>query len=205
MFLAVTAAASLTLARIKAPCRTACECNPRGIYGSGLSTEEAHRVTDGIIAKRLEDLYKPGARTMIKVKRSRTADCVVAGFRYETNSREAGSLLLGLYDEGGKLDHVGFTSTIMDVERASLTRKLEGLRRPPGFTGKAPAGPSRWGTDRSGEWEPLRPELVVEVRYDHVTGDRFRHGTKLIRFRPDKPPRQCSIDQIVAPPSVDRV
>jgi ATP-dependent DNA ligase len=113
---------------------------------------------------------------MIKVKGSRTADGVVAEFRYETNSHEAGSLLLGLYDEGGKLDHVGFTSTIVDVERASLTRKLEGLRRPRGFTGKAPAGPSRWGTDRSGEWEPLRPELVVEVlvevRFDHVSGHR---------------------------------
>ena len=115
---------------------------------------------------------------MIKVKRSRTADCVVGGFRYETNSRQAGSLLLGLYDEEGKLDHVGLTSTIMDVERASLTRKLEGLRRPSGFTGKAPGGPSRWSTDRSGEWEPLRPELVVEVRFDHVSGHRFRHGTK---------------------------
>ena len=136
---------------------------------------------------------------MIKVKRLRTADCVVGGFRYETNSRQVGSLLLGLYDKEGKLDHVGFTSTIMDVERASLTRKLEGLRSPPGFTGKAPGGPSRWSTDRSGKWEPLRPELVVEVRFDHVSGHRFRHGTKLMRWRPDKAPRQCTFEQINAP------
>jgi ATP-dependent DNA ligase len=158
-----------------------------------------HGATDGIVAKRLDDPYKPGARTMIKVKRLRTADCVVGGFRYETNSRQVGSLLLGLYDEEGKLDHVGFTSTIMDVERANLTRKLEGLRGPPGFTGKAPGGPSRWSTDRSGEWEPLRPELVVEVRFDHVSGHRFRHGTKLMRWRPDKAPRQCTFEQINAP------
>jgi ATP-dependent DNA ligase len=107
--------------------------------------------------------------------------------------------LLGLYDEKGKLDHVGFTSTIMDVERASLTRRLEALRAPPGFSGKAPGGPSRWSTDRSGEWEPLRPELVVEVRFDHVSGHRFRHGTKLMRWRPDKAPRQCTFEQINAP------
>ena len=161
--------------------------------------ELGHGATDGVVAKRLDDPYKPGERTMIKVKRLRTADCVVGGFRYETTSRQVGSLLLGLYDEEGKLDHVGFTSTIMEVERASLTRKLEGLRRPPGFTGKAPGGPSRWSTERSGEWEPLRPELVVEVRFDHVSGHRFRHGTKLMRWRPDKAPRQCTFEQINAP------
>ena len=152
-----------------------------------------------VALQRLDDPHKPGERPMIKVKRLRTADCVVGGFRYETNSRQVGSLLLGLYDEEGKLDHVGFTSTIMEVERASLTRKLEGLRRPQGFTGKAPGGPSRWSTDRSGEWEPLRPELVVEVRFDHVSGHRFRHGTKLMRWRPDKAPRQCTFEQINAP------
>ena len=102
----------------------------------------------------------------------------------------------------GLLDHVGFTSTIANDERPALTRKLRALQAPPGFTGRAPGGPSRWSTERSGEWEPLRPELVVEVRYDHVTGDRFRHGTRLLRFRPDKPARQCTIDQITAPPRV---
>ena len=90
-----------------------------------------------------------------------------------------GSLLLGLYDEEGLLDHVGFTSAITDDERAALTRKLEKLRGGPGFTGDAPGGPSRWATERSAQWEPLKPKLVVEVQYDHVTGDRFRHGTRL--------------------------
>ena len=161
-----------------------------------------HDGRDGVVAKRLDGKYLSGERAMIKVKRLRTADCVVGGFRYQTGSREVGSLLLGLYNPQGLLDHVGFTSTIANNERPALTRKLRALQAPPGFTGNAPGGPSRWSTERSGEWEPLRPELVVEVRYDHVTGDRFRHGTKLLRFRPDKPPRQCSIDQIIAPPRV---
>jgi ATP-dependent DNA ligase len=133
---------------------------------------------------------------MVKIKRLRTADCVVGGFRYESHSREVGSLLLGLYDADGKLDHVGFTAAIPNAERRALTRRLEALREPPGFTGKAPGGASRWSTGRSGEWEPLRPELVVEVRFDHVTGDRFRHGTRLLRWRPDKDPRQCTMEQI---------
>lgn len=107
-------------------------------------------------------------------------------------------MLLGLYNEAGKLDHVGFTSAIPIAERPALTRRLEALRAPPGFTGKAPGGPSRWSTERSGEWEPLAPKLVVEVRFDHVTGHRFRHGTKLVRWRPDKAPSQCTFDQIEA-------
>lgn len=137
-----------------------------------------------------------GERAMVKIKRMRTADCVVGGFRYLANRPEVGSLLLGLYDQTGKLDHVGFTSTIRNEERAVLTERLEALRMPPGFTGKAPGAPSRWSTERSGEWVPLRPELVVEVRFDHVTADRFRHGAKLLRWRPDKSPRQCVFDQL---------
>jgi len=133
---------------------------------------------------------------MVKVKRLRSADCVVGGFRYLSNAQQIGSLLLGLYDDAGKLDHVGFTSTIAKDERAELTRRLEAMREPPGFTGKAPGGPSRWSSARSGEWEPVRPELVVEVRFDHVTGDRFRHGTKFLRWRPDKAPEQCTFEQI---------
>ena len=109
-----------------------------------------------------------------------------------------GSLLLGLYDERGRLDHVGFTSTISDAERPHLTRKLEALAGGAGFTGSAPGGPSRWSGERSTEWVSLKPELVVEVRYDHVTGDRFRHGTKLLRWRPDKAPRQCTLAQLRA-------
>ena len=155
---------------------------------------------DGVVAKRLNERYLSGERAMVKVKRLQTADCVVGGFRYLSGRPEVGSLLLGLYNAQGLLDHVGFTSTIANEERAALTQRLRALKASPGFTGKSPGGPSRWSTERSGEWEPLRPELVVEVRYDHVTGDRFRHGTKLLRFRPDKPPRQCSIDQIRAAP-----
>jgi ATP-dependent DNA ligase len=152
---------------------------------------------DGVVAKRLDLPYQSGERTgMVKIKRIRTADCVVGGFRYESKSRLVGSLLLGLYNEKGKLDHVGFTATIHDAERARLTKRLETLVAPPGFTGNAPGGPSRWSTERTGEWEPLKPKLVVEVRYDHVTGNRFRHGTKLLRWRPDKSPRQCTFDQI---------
>lgn len=152
--------------------------------------------TDGVVAKRLDDEYRPGERLMVKVKRSRTADCVVGGFRYLSKSREVGSLLLGLYNGHGQLDHVGFTSTIAEEDRSTLTRQLEALRSPPGFTGKAPGSPSRWSSERSGQWEPLRPELVAEVRFDHVTGGRFRHGTKFLRWRPDKNARQCTFEQI---------
>jgi len=151
---------------------------------------------DGVVAKRLDGAYLPGARAMLKVKRTRTADCVVGGFRYRSGSREVGSLLLGLYDGTGRLNHVGFTTTIGDGERAALTRRLEALVEAPGFTGQAPGGPSRWSTERSAEWSPLRPELVVEVRYDHISGGRFRHGTKLLRWRPDKAPRQCDMTQL---------
>lgn len=133
---------------------------------------------------------------MIKVKPRRTADCVVGGFRYQTVGPQVGSLLLGLYDAAGRLNHVGFTATIANRERPALTHKLEALIEPPGFTGTAPGGPSRWSTERSGAWQPLRPELVVEVEYNQVTGGRFRHGTKLVRWRPDKAASQCTLDQI---------
>ncbi|UIJ45661.1 ATP-dependent DNA ligase [Sphingomonas cannabina] len=149
---------------------------------------------DGVVAKRLDEPYRPGERAMVKVKRLRTADCVVGGFRYATGKPVVGSLLLGLYDKEGRLDHVGFTSNMPD--RAPLTKQLEKRIVPPGFTGDAPGGPSRWSTERSAEWQPLRPELVVEVRYDHVTGQRFRHGTAFLRWRPDKAPRQCTLDQL---------
>ncbi|WEX81661.1 ATP-dependent DNA ligase [Sinorhizobium numidicum] len=152
--------------------------------------------TDGVVAKRWDGAYECGERAMVKVKRLKTADCVVGGFRYESNGAQVGSLLLGLYDKDGTLNHVGFTATIFDEERTALTRRLEAIREPPGFTAKAPGGPSRWSTERSGEWEPVRPELVVEVRFDHVSNRRFRHGTKLMRWRPDKDPRQCTYEQI---------
>jgi ATP-dependent DNA ligase len=151
---------------------------------------------DGIVAKRADQPYMSGERAMVKVKAIRSADCVVGGFRYASASRVVGSLLLGLYDGDGLLNHVGFTSSMPADGRKALTRKLERLVEPPGFTGQAPGGPSRWSTDRSAEWEPLKTKLVVEVQYDHFTGARFRHGTKLLRWRPDKSPRQCTVKQV---------
>ncbi|MFN7138154.1 MAG: ATP-dependent DNA ligase [Limisphaerales bacterium] len=157
---------------------------------------------DGIIAKRVDLPYQSGNRHgMQKVKKIRTADCVVGGFRYGTGKKEVGSLLLGLYDGEGLLHHVGFTSGLKSAEKAKLTRKLEGLVQAPGFSGRAPGGPSRWSTERSTEWQPLKPELVVEVAYDHISGERFRHGTRLLRWRPDKAPEQCTFDQLKAPRS----
>jgi ATP-dependent DNA ligase len=157
-----------------------------------------HVQVDGVVAKRLDLPYRPGERAMLKVKHLRTADCVVGGFRYESGRRLVGSLLLGLYDAGGLLHHVGFTSGIADSEKPALTKRLERLIAAPGFTGTAPGGPSRWSTERSADWQPLRPELVVEVRYDHITGSRFRHGTGFVRWRPDKAPAQCTFDQLPA-------
>jgi ATP-dependent DNA ligase len=152
---------------------------------------------DGIIAKRRDLPYRSGDRSgMQKIKNYRSADCVVGGFRYNEGKPVVGSLLLGLYDDKGRLNHVGFTSTIKRAEKPELTRKLENLIAPPGFTGNAPGGPSRWSTMRSGEWQPLKPVLVVEVCFDHFSGERFRHGTKLMRWRPDKSPRQCTLDQV---------
>jgi ATP-dependent DNA ligase len=152
---------------------------------------------DGIIAKRRDFDYRSGERSgMQKIKNYRSADCVVGGFRYNEGKPVVGSLLLGLYDKRGLLHHVGFTSTLKREEKPALTKKVEKLIAPPGFTGNAPGGPSRWSTKRSGEWRPLKPELVVEVCYDHFSGERFRHGTKLLRWRPDKSPRQCTLDQV---------
>jgi len=151
---------------------------------------------DGVIAKRTGLEYRSGERAMIKVKQQRTADCVVGGFRYAEKKQVVGSLLLGLYDDQGLLNHVGFTSAIPAKERPQLTKDLEALIHQPGFTGSAPGGPSRWNTERSMAWEPLKPVLVVEVRYDQITGRRFRHGTGFVRWRPDKDPRQCTYEQL---------
>ena len=152
---------------------------------------------DGIIAKRAEFPYASGERTaMVKIKQIRTVDCVVGGFRYASGAPVIGSLLLGLYDKAGLLHHVGFTSAFKAEEKPALTKKFEALKKAPGFTGNAPGGPSRWSTERSGEWEPVDPKVVVEVTYDHFTGGRFRHGTKIVRWRKDKAPRQCTLDQV---------
>jgi len=151
---------------------------------------------DGVVAKRLDQPYESGERAMRKMKQMRTADCVVGGFRYASNAKIVGSLLLGLYNDDGLLDHVGFCSSMKVAEREKLTPKLEKLDRKPGFTGQAPGGPSRWSTERSAQWEPLTPKLVVEVQYDHFSGGRFRHGTSFVRWRPDKRPDQCTMDQV---------
>jgi ATP-dependent DNA ligase len=151
---------------------------------------------EGVVAKHWEGPYLEGERAMVKVKRVRTADCVVGGFRYESAGPQVGSLLLGLYNDQGLLDHVGFTSGLAAADKPALTKRLESLAGGTGFTGEKPGGPSRWATARSAEWTPLRPELVVEVSFDHVSGGRFRHGTRLLRFRPDKVPDQCRMEQI---------
>jgi ATP-dependent DNA ligase len=153
---------------------------------------------DGIMAKRLDAAYASGERTaMVKVKNLRSAECVVGGFRYASKGKIVGSLLLGLYTEDGLLHHVGFCSAIPEEERARLTPELEKLVQAPGFTGAAPGGPSRWSTERSTQWEPLASKRVAEVQYDHFSGGRFRHGTRFLRWRPDKDPRQCSMEQVV--------
>jgi ATP-dependent DNA ligase len=134
---------------------------------------------------------------MAKVKQLRTADCVIGGFRKTADGKGVASLLLGLYDSDGKLDHVGFTSGMPAAERPTLLKKLTPFVSEPGFTGKAPGGPSRWATERSVQWSPLKPDCVVEVVYDQITDGRFRHGTRLLRWRPDKAPGQCTRDQMV--------
>jgi ATP-dependent DNA ligase len=152
---------------------------------------------DGIIAKRTDLPYQSGNRHgMQKIKNFRSADCVVGGFRYNEGKPVVGSLLLGLYNDQGLLDHVGFTSSLKNDEKKALTAKLKKLIAAPGFTGDKPGGPSRWSTKRSAEWQPLKTKLVVEVCYDHFSGGRFRHGTDLLRWRPDKAPKQCTMDQV---------
>lgn len=156
---------------------------------------------DGVIAKRLDPPYQGGNRDgMQKIKRVRSADCVIGGFRYgekRTAGRKVvGSLLLGLYGKDGLLNHVGFTSGIRSEQKVALTDKLEASVSDRSFTGTTPGGPSRWSTRRSAEWQPVKPKFVVEVCYDHFTGGRFRHGTTILRWRPDKRPRQCTMEQL---------
>jgi ATP-dependent DNA ligase len=154
---------------------------------------------DGVMAKLVDAPYASGERTaMRKFKYLRTAECVVGGFRYGSGAAKAyvASLLLGLYDDDGLLHHVGFTSAMNAETKRKLTPELEKLIEPPGFTGRAPGGPSRWSTERSAEWNPVAPKLVVEIEYDHFSGGRFRHGTSILRWRPDKPPRSCTMDQV---------
>ncbi|HEX4497682.1 MAG TPA: ATP-dependent DNA ligase [Thermoanaerobaculia bacterium] len=176
------------------PDRKVAERWMRDLGGAGL---------DGVIAKAAASPYLSGEREgMVKVKRVRTADCVVGGFRWaqagSKNEGQIGSLLLGLYDDEGRLDHVGFSASFTADERRDLVPVLLPLCEPPGFTGKAPGGPSRWSQGRSTEWEPLRAALVCEVRFDHFSGGRFRHGTRFLRWRPEKRPEQCTFEQVRA-------
>ena len=157
--------------------------------------------TDGVMAKRLDLPYQAGNREgMQKIKMHRTADCVIGGFRYgerpQSTERLVGSLLLGLYDNEGLLHYVGFTSGIKAAEKRDLTDKLEKVSAERSFTGNTPGAPSRWSTKRSTDWIPVRPRFVVEVSYDHFSGGRFRHGTTILRWRPDKKPLQCTMDQL---------
>ena len=161
-------------------------------------TDEAGTGFDGVVAKPLSGTYLSGERAMRKVKRIRSVDCVVGGFRFASKGGEVGSLLLGLYDNSGLLHHVGFTSSFTRDQRRGLMQVLKPHLGGMGFTGKAPGGPSRWSTERTGEWEPLKPKLVVEVSYDHFSGGRFRHGTKFLRWRPEKSPENCTLDQLGA-------
>jgi len=172
---------------------------------------------DGVVAKRLDGTYQPGKRAMIKVKHQRTADCVVAGFRWHKNgpATHVGSLLLGLFDDGGKLHHVGVTSSFSWDRRAALAKELEPLRtnsidgHPWGEWAewaaqgaadasgqRLPGATSRWNRGKDLSWEPLRVERVCEVAYDHLQGDRFRHATTFVRWRPDKQPADCRYDQL---------
>jgi ATP-dependent DNA ligase len=159
---------------------------------------------DGVIAKRADAAYASGTRdAAVKVKRVRTADCVIGGFRYAKGSTsQVGSLLLGLYDDEGLLDYIGFCSAFPADEKRGLLEKLRPHAGEPGFTGGAPdTAPSRWdrGQDRDKSYVKLKHDLVLEVAFDQVTGGRIRHGTRPVRWRTDKAPRQCTIEQLATP------
>lgn len=150
---------------------------------------------DGVIAKRLDGPYEAGVRAMHKVKQLRTADCVVGGYRRSADG--VASLLLGLYNEKGDLDLVGFSSAFPSDKRRELATTLEKAEGGPGFTGKSPGGPSRWNAGKSSDYIALHHRIVAEVVYDQVTAGRFRHGTRFLRWRPDKSPSQCTQDQLI--------
>jgi ATP-dependent DNA ligase len=176
---------------------------------------------DGVVAKPAAGSYLPGKRTMMKVKHARTADCVVAGFRWHKSGEDAvGSLLLGLYDEAGVLQHVGVTSSFTMSVRRKLAKELAPLRKnamrqhpwrewasATAESSRMPGAQSRWSAGKTLAWEPLKIQRVCEVKYDHMQGDRFRHATVFLRWRPDKPPEQCRYDQleVIAPYELKRI
>jgi ATP-dependent DNA ligase len=176
---------------------------------------------DGVIAKPEGATYQPGKRAMLKIKHARTADCVVAGFRWHKSGKDAiGSLLLGLYDDRGVLQHAGVTSAFTMATRKSLATELAPLRKNAleghpwrdwagegGATSRMPGGKSRWSAGKDLSWEPLRIERVCEVKYDHLQGDRFRHATIFLRWRPDRQTKDCTYDQleVTAPYELSKV
>jgi ATP-dependent DNA ligase len=177
---------------------------------------------DGVVAKPEAAPYQPGKRSMLKIKHARTADCVVAGFRWYRDTQDAvGSLLLGLYDDAGVLQHVGVTSSFTMAMRKELADELAPLRKDAlkdhpwrdwaapvdDSANRMPGGQSRWTGGKDLSWEALRPERVCEVKYDHLQGDRFRHAAVFLRWRPDKPPRECRYDQleVTAPYELEKV
>ncbi len=183
---------------------------------SAVATDWFHRFEgaglDGVVAKRVDQPYRENERVMLKVKHARTADCVVAGFRWHKSGGVVGSLLLGLYDDSGTLHHVGVASGFSAARQRELVAELQPLQEgaldghpwaawaeaahDPG--GRVPGGASRWNAGRDLSWEPLRPERVAEVAYDHLQGDRFRHATSFVRWRPDRDPRSCTYAQLDA-------
>ena len=155
---------------------------------------------DGVIARRTELPYLPGKRVMVKVKHGRTADCVVGGYRLGKAPGTVGALLLGLYDSQGVLHHIGHTSSFTAKQKRELIETLKPFEGGTSFgEGRTPGGPSRWSGTKDLSWTALRPELVVEVKFDYLQGDRFRHGATFLRWRNDKPPRECSFTQLAPP------
>ncbi len=153
---------------------------------------------DGVMAKRLGEPYHSDDREgMVKVKHLKTADCVVGGFRYGEGTKVVGSLLLGLYDDEERLVFIGHTSSIRKDDRGDLTKRLQSMSADNPFEVRVPGGPSRWATGKSGQWQAVKPELVCEVEYDYFSQGRFRHGSKFLRWRPEKDPRSCTIDQVL--------
>ncbi len=196
-------------AKLAAPLHLTPMTQDRGLAATWLEQFEGAGL-DGVIAKAAALTYQPGKRAMIKVKHARTADCVVAGFRWHKTGQEAvGSLLLGLYDDRGTLQHVGVTSSFTMTMRKQLVKELAPLRKQAlakhpwrewaqadARSGRMPGGQSRWSAGKDLSWEPLRIERVCEVKYDHLQGDRFRHAATFLRWRPDKRPAVCRYDQL---------
>jgi ATP-dependent DNA ligase len=209
------------LARVKPPVHLTPMTRDRAVAVEWLAWFEGAGL-DGVMAKPAAGRYEPGRRVMFKIKHARTADCVVAGFRWHKNGRGTlvGSLLLGLYDDAGRLQHVGVTSSFTMQKRKELAALLEPLRaramqehpwrewaEASGETTRMPGGQSRWSAGKDLSWEPVRIERVCEVKYDHMQGDRFRHAAIFQRWRPDKAPEDCTYEQleVTAPYELEKV